>query len=148
MNIRFGYAPSNLTDIKTDLNETNYDAHIYYTPETANDADKLRDTYSKILKSAKDVKVDQELHDVQAPFHNQTEFEIKFPARLLGPMVHLLSKTHGKLTVLVHEFDVRRLVPTHTTEAFWMGPTPDPLPINVDAFVRRQAERDAEKTYN
>lgn len=142
-------APRATNEPEKQLAKTEYHTHVYFEPGTESEikAENLRrltkDTFSKTPGVHVAEKLSPNL-DVDNT-HFKHEFEIVVPGKQLGSMVHFMTKQRNGLTVLFHELDFKRLLPTHTSEAFFLGPLPTEPHVNPEAFVKLQEEIDSGK---
>jgi aromatic ring-cleaving dioxygenase len=95
-----------------------FDAHVYYTPETRGAAALLREqAIAHFWK--RPIYIGALVDQLVGP-HMQPMFEINFSSDLYAQVVQWLKQERGGLSILVHEVtgDDRK---DHSTGAVWLG---------------------------
>lgn len=95
-----------------------FDAHIYFHPETLAFAQTLHAKSISAFKNQQ-VFVGEIIPEPIGP-HPTPMFEINFPKDLFADVVLWLMKERGDLSVLVHELTGNDLY-DHTQAALWLG---------------------------
>ncbi|WII73536.1 DOPA 4,5-dioxygenase family protein [Bdellovibrio sp. 22V] len=101
-----------------------FDAHIYFSPESRDMAEALRSHALKEFAGQK-VFTGEMIPEAIGP-HPIPMFEINFPKEYFTDVVLWLMKNRGDLSVLVHELTGDDLY-DHTQAALWLG-----TPVSLD----------------
>jgi len=106
-----------------------YHAHIYYSPETRQVAERLREAIGNRFSA--------ELgrwHDEPVGPHPVSMYQIAFPVAEFPRLVPWLMLNHGGLDVLIHP-QGEDAYDDHTVHALWLG---TPLPLRVERLRRNR----------
>lgn len=103
-----------------------YHAHVYYTQDTWDVAQRLHQELSEVLISGSmaDLVLIGKMYDTGVGPHPIPQFEIQFFASAVPAMTRILEKTG--LTALIHPLTDDDLA-DHTTLAVWLG---EPIPLD------------------
>jgi len=108
---------------------TGFHAHVYFDTTTQPAADALRDALATALSLAI-----ARSSDVPVGPHTRGQFEVRFAVEQLWPVLAVLSRHRGELSILVHPLTGDHIA-DHETYPIWLGA---PVEINL-AFLRRLA---------
>src|SRR5262245_6483356 len=106
---------------------TEYHAHVYYRPETRDQAATLR----RELEVRFDVRLGR-WHDLPIGPHSQSMYQVAFAPAELTRVLPWLMLNRGPLDVLVHPGTGHDLA-DHTAHAAWLG---EKLPLRLEALLR------------
>ena len=95
---------------------TDYHAHVYFTPETRENAIELRDT---VLKSGFPIEVGK-VYDRTVEPHPLPMYQLTFSPEDLGSIVCFLSFNRNGLSIFVHP-NTGELIADHFERTIWMG---------------------------
>lgn len=101
-------------------------AHVYYTPETRDVAERLRDGIAARWPDA----VLGRWHDAMVGPHRRAMYQVAFAPPLFDALVPFIALNRGPLAVLVHP-ETGRQKPDHLERAFWMG---EILPLDASVL--------------
>lgn len=108
-----------------------YHAHVYYTPATREQAERLRAWVGERFP----VRLGR-WHDAPVGPHGQAMFQVAFGVDVFAGLVPWLMLNHGTLSVLVHA-NTRNARRDHVDDAVWIGPAvplrPEVLPEDGEA---------------
>ncbi|WP_425406354.1 DOPA 4,5-dioxygenase family protein [Hwanghaeella sp.] len=100
-------------------------AHVYFDPEKAVQADKLRTAISERF----DIKMGRWHEKLVGP-HPRWSYQVAFSPEQFGPLVSWLSLNRNGLTIFIHPETGDDLI-DHTAHTIWMG---EMLDLNLDMF--------------
>ena len=108
-----------------------YHAHVYYRPETREEAASLR----RELEARFAVRLGR-WHEAPVGPHTRSMYQVAFAPAELARLLPWLMLNRGSLDILVHPETGDNLA-DHTAHAAWLG---QKLPLQLEAFAAGQGE--------
>jgi DOPA 4,5-dioxygenase len=108
-----------------------YHAHVYYCPETREEAASLR----RELEARFAVRLGR-WHEAPVGPHTRSMYQVAFAPAELARLLPWLMLNRGSLDILVHPETGDDLA-DHTAHAAWLG---QKLPLQLEAFAAGQGE--------
>lgn len=95
----------------------NYHAHIYFDPDTRDQAATVRDALDARFRGA--VRLGR-WHDKKVGPHTRSMYQVAFEPTIFAEIVPWLALNRGGLAILVHP-ETGDAVADHTDHAMWLG---------------------------
>lgn len=105
-----------------------FHAHIYYDPDTRQEADWVKEHIAQHFPAAK-LGV---THEAATGVHTKPMFQIKFGFEEFGKLVPWLTMNHQGLSVLIHP-DAETHELDYLKHSLWLG---EQLPLRMEMMVR------------
>ena len=105
-----------------------YHAHVYFDPETKDEAWALREKVEPLFAKA----AIGRFHEKPIGPHPQNSFQIAFGPQMFGAVIPWLALNRGSLRIFVHAVTDDAFY-DHTALAMWLG---DSVPLELSIFEK------------